>query len=88
MMIYVRAKPVRVRKRITRTGRDEKAFRFEASIGEWLIRMMPVIGEAALEAATNVREMREPAPVRRELITVRQAVADPNPLERQVGEGR
>ena len=71
-----------------RARRDEEALRVEPAIGERLIRMMPVVREAALQPAAKLREMREPASVRGELIAVRQPVANPEPLERQVGERR
>ncbi|MEA2706554.1 MAG: hypothetical protein QOH22_1342, partial [Gemmatimonadaceae bacterium] len=80
------AQPMSVRERVMGTGRGEKAFRFQPSIGEWLIRMMSVVSEATFQAAAKTREMREPAPVRGKLIAVRQTVVEPDPFERQVGE--
>jgi hypothetical protein len=71
-----------------RTGRDEESLRVEPSILEWLIRVVPIVREAALQTAANVREVSEPAPVRGELITIRHPVPDPKPLQRQIREWR
>ncbi len=46
--------------------------------------MMPVVSEAAFQPTTNLREMREPSPVRGEVVTVCHCVTDPEALQRQI----
>ena len=86
MVIDISAQPMRVRKGIGRTRRYEKALGIEAAILECLIRVMTVIREAALQSTAQLREMLEPATVRCQLITILESVAQPEPLQRQIGK--
>jgi len=88
MMIDVRAQPMRVGKRVGGAGRDEQSLGVQPAVLEELIGMMAVEREPALEAAPHFREVPEPTPVRREVITVGEAVPQPDALEREIRQRR
>src|SRR5262245_49139970 len=83
-MIDVGAQPMCVRNRILRTGSDQQPL----VARQWLTRMMTIKGEAALQAALDVRMMLEPASMRREVVAVGQVVALGESLERQIRQRR
>ena len=88
MMVHVGAEPVRVRDRVARARGHQEPLGFETVVLERLPRMMPVEGEATLEATPKIREMLQPAPVSGEPIAVGERIAAGYPLEREVGQRR
>src|SRR2546427_5963268 len=61
-VIEIRAIPMRVRDLIARTGGDEQLVAPFRIVEEWLLKLMMVKGEAALQSAGDLRIGLLPAP--------------------------
>ena|SRR5436190_9506671 len=86
VVIDVGPQPVGVGKLVVRTCRDEQPLRLQAAIREPFPRVMAIESEATLETTTHLRQMLEPASVRRHVVAISQTIACAKPLECEVGE--
>ena len=86
VLIHIRTHPVRVGERVVRAGRYEQALGVQPPSCKLFIRMMPIERETAFQPAFQFGVMCHPPAVRGQSIAIRQAIPDPDPFQRQVGQ--
>ena len=88
MMVHVGPKPVIIGDVIVGTRGDEQPLWTVPVAAERPACVMAIEREAAFQAAPQLGEARDPAAVRREIVTVVQPVATRQALESEIGERR
>src|SRR6185503_8924857 len=84
VMIHIGTQPVGIGDCVVRARGDEQSFRVVSAVAEWLVGMVPVEGEAALESASHIRMVREPATMGGQVPAICQAISPRETLQREI----